>query len=127
MRDLRLSLLLLCLIVHIAVADDIGYQEPVKCAADSDCPASTCDISRGWVRSYCGAEGVCLTDVDNCNDQVSCTIDTCDPAKGCQHDTSQCGCTDDGQCYDWNPCTTDICLCAAFALSPWAYLTLPPQ
>ena len=100
----------LLLLGHIIAADDVGYREPVQCQSDSDCPAPTCDVTRGWVRSFCGADDTCQNEANDCNDHVSCTIDSCDPSKGCQHDTAKCGCTDDGQCYDWNPCTTDICL-----------------
>lgn len=112
MGSWRLSLLLASFfLLSVVRADAIGYQEPVSCRSDADCPPSSCDISRGWVRSFCGSENICQTDVDPCNDHVSCTFDSCDAVKGCQHDTSRCGCSDDGQCYDWNPCTTDICMC----------------
>lgn len=36
-----------------------------------------------------------------CNDDNECTVDFCDPTRGCVHSMTQCN--------DNNPCTTDLC------------------
>jgi hypothetical protein len=38
-----------------------------------------------------------------CSDDLACTLDSCDPAAGCQHEP------EDKQCGDGNPCTNDTC------------------
>ena len=39
----------------------------------------------------------------NCNDNVGCTIDSCDPASGCVHTPNN------ATCLDGNSCTSDVC------------------
>ena len=48
------------------------------------------------------SDGCQYTPVD-CDDGVSCTVDTCNPATGCVHTP------DDALCDDENPCTDDSC------------------
>ena len=52
----------------------------------------------------------------NCDDNISCTIDSCDEGIDltdnigqCIFDTSNCECINDTDCDDNNPCTDDIC------------------
>ena len=52
------------------------------------------------------ALGICMVDPDSilaCDDEVPCTIDSCDPQDGCLH------VPDDTACDDGNICTDDAC------------------
>lgn len=51
----------------------------------------------------CDAELDCVTDPKDCNDNVPCTIDTCDPVIGCLNGA------DNTQCNDGVDCTIDAC------------------
>ena len=83
------------------------------------------------------AKGDCFGAVISCEDQNPCTLDSCDPTKGCAHDKTLSSPCDDGDactikdvcnngacggtnvdptkpkatggCDDGNPCTTDLC------------------
>ena len=85
---------------------------------------SACTTGETCVKGSCGGTPI------SCDDQNSCTLDTCDPAKGCGHaaggDGTKCddgnGCTKGGgckagvciggtpvKCDDGDPCTNDSC------------------
>jgi cysteine-rich repeat protein len=51
----------------------------------------------------CDGNGNCIGDQISCDDQIDCTVDSCDPATGCIHTP------DDARCDDGNPCTRDSC------------------
>ena len=52
----------------------------------------------------CGA-GVCAGVALSCDDNLACSVDSCDEATGgCAFDKSGCGCQEDGDCDDGNPC-----------------------
>ncbi|MFH0874307.1 MAG: putative metal-binding motif-containing protein, partial [archaeon] len=65
----------------------------------------------------CDLTGGCLGGtLQNCNDNIDCTLDTCnegtdisDNLGNCFHSTASCGCTKNADCNDNNPCTDDIC------------------
>ena len=74
-------------------------------------PAQTGPVSKG-VQNFevrTGLETICtfhdeLCWTGKCDDEIDCTVDTCDPGTGeCTHTP------DDTACHDTNPCTTDSC------------------
>ncbi len=89
------------------------------CGDDNPCTTDTCGPATGCVsapnanpcddHNACTsgdtcAGGACQPGAPNtCNDDVSCTIDTCDPTTGCAHTPN------DWPCVDGNPCTNDRC------------------
>ena len=95
----------------------------VNCDDNNPCTADTCHNTTGCSHGANNApcddgskcttgdackEGQCVGLADNltatCSDNNPCTLDTCDPAKGCLHSPLAIGC-DDG-----NPCTAgDLC------------------
>ncbi|NOZ02629.1 MAG: hypothetical protein GXP54_12165, partial [Deltaproteobacteria bacterium] len=84
---------------------------PVGCRHEpntSSCDdADPCALSKKCVLGLCTA-----TSIKNCDDQNTCTLDSCDPDTGqCQHaQIPQCGpCVIDSQCDDGNPCSVDGC------------------
>jgi hypothetical protein len=103
----------------------VGKCSPVKgicveCTTDDDCPDETkclsgkclegvscvpgeaaCDSSDNAV--ICNEVGTGYVEVEQCDDEISCTADTCDGAYGCEHKP------DNGMCDDGNDCTLDIC------------------
>lgn len=50
------------------------------------------------------SSGTCLGRAVTCGDLVDCTIDTCDPSRGCVFEPI------DARCEDDNPCTADTCV-----------------
>lgn len=87
------------------------------------CRASACVIEVADDNTYCDNGNACTQfdfctggecqdglDVD-CDDEDSCTEDTCDPVEGCLHALAPaCRCDGPGAvCNDDNPCTDDSC------------------
>jgi len=105
-------------------------QTALVCDDGNPCTADGCDPASGCVApnepngtacedgNACTLGDRCVAGactgvlVDACDDANECTIDTCDPASGCQHalDTAN-PCCGSGQnpCDDENPCTVDVC------------------
>jgi len=56
-----------------------------------DCGSSTVDCLNGFCDQ---AAGGCVVDGDDakCNDNISCSIDACEPGLGCTHSYAGCGC-----------------------------------
>ncbi len=121
-----------------SVCDPVnGCQVTAQCSRDTDCVGSACQTGScvGGKCSFnpcagnmkCCADGckACCGDADCNNDNIACTVDTCNGGV-CSHkaDNSQCPasaptcdpsnggciqCTTDAQCNDKNDCTTDTC------------------
>ncbi|MBN2361766.1 MAG: hypothetical protein JXR83_20105 [Deltaproteobacteria bacterium] len=65
--------------------------------------SGTCDDNSACTEGDTCIEGQCIGRPITCRDLVECTLDTCDPQRGCvfvpRHD----------QCGDGDPCTADVC------------------
>lgn len=78
-----------------------GCRERPQCVIDADCTDS--NLCNG--AEVCGDDGRCSNGEPlSCNDSISCTIDSCDPAQGCVHTL------DHQVCDDGSECTGDICI-----------------
>ena len=81
-------------------SDKLGgcYQLDAKDGTTCDADGTACTID--WCQS-----GKCTNKlVQNCDDGIACTTDSCNPVTGnCAHTA------DDSQCDDKNACTTDSC------------------
>ena len=120
--------------VGIPKAPEYVNVEQCPCAADGDCApyedGNVCNGTPACLEGDLG--GHCYIDpatVLDCNDDVECTVDTCNPATGCKNtpnlqpclDQASCtvdscdpelGCLnvpDDSKCDDGNPCTAGWC------------------
>ncbi|HVY29222.1 MAG TPA: MYXO-CTERM sorting domain-containing protein [Polyangiaceae bacterium] len=88
------------------------------CTDDSCVPATGCkfvnntadcsDNNLCTVTDKCDGNGSCKgSGAPNCDDHEACTTDSCDPARGCQHNAV----VDGGNCDDGNDCSTgDKCV-----------------
>lgn len=84
-----------------------------QCTEDSCDPAAGCkyvnntkpcdDGSACTTNDTCSAGSCKGGPAPDCNDTNACTVDSCDPGKGCQHVENL------SLCDDLNPCTDDIC------------------
>ncbi|MCA9516709.1 MAG: hypothetical protein KC635_17325 [Myxococcales bacterium] len=62
-------------------------------------PCTTDDVCTG---------GICAGTARDCDDNVACTLDACDPGAGsCVHDPAPCECQSDDDCDDHDDCTGD--------------------
>ncbi|MBI5496299.1 MAG: hypothetical protein HY904_14855 [Deltaproteobacteria bacterium] len=68
---------------------------PVAAACDDGDPCTVAD--------HCAA-GSCTGEALDCNDDIACTVDSCDGTLGCLHEPRA------ESCDDGNPCTADACL-----------------
>ncbi len=69
----------------------------------------------------CLSDGSCKGTPKVCDDDVACSLDTCDATTGqCLFDTSSCACLADEDCNDGNPCTADTCVDGGCAHDPQA-------
>ncbi|MCC6620012.1 MAG: C-type lectin domain-containing protein [Deltaproteobacteria bacterium] len=62
-----------------------------------------CNDGDPCTRDLVGADGLCTTEPETCDDNDACTTDSCDERDGCLHSRPK------GQCDDGVPCTTDSC------------------
>ncbi|MBM4395055.1 MAG: hypothetical protein FJ087_05140 [Deltaproteobacteria bacterium] len=71
----------------------------------SECGAATCTAGGGYVAPRRCKAAVCgpAPEAVSCDDGLACTVDSCDPLKGCSHLAV------DGDCDDGFACTTDVC------------------
>ena len=101
--------------------------DPLVCEVDSFCLVASCDPALGCVETPVGGacedgdactlgdtcvEGSCVPgDPPDCDDDNSCTTDSCHPLLGCDHVAVDSACCVDGlpACDDGNPCTQDDC------------------
>jgi hypothetical protein len=120
--------------------------QPLQCANANACTVDYCDPVEGCKHdplldgtscadgNPCNGDETCLRgncavgDTKDCDDHNLCTVDSCDPASGCQHEAlpdrtgcggGQCGSgtcfggecqfDDPAQCDDEDPCTQDWC------------------
>ncbi|MBL4818385.1 MAG: hypothetical protein JKY15_04020 [Deltaproteobacteria bacterium] len=75
-----------------------------SCVAPVACSTTSCNL----------ASGLCepIANDAACDDQISCTADSCSLTEGCLRDTFACECianTSDIRCDDSSPCTNDTC------------------
>ncbi|MFO0744750.1 MAG: hypothetical protein U1F43_03615 [Myxococcota bacterium] len=91
--------------------EEVWTPPPRKaCTVDADCGD---DDACTWDEK-CGSDGLCQFRILTCDDENSCTSDTCDSAVGCLFEPF-----DGGACDDGNPCTADVCIdggCTATAI-----------
>ncbi len=80
----------------------VGCRVPPECGIDADC--ANYNICNGikCVNGFCQQQAPL-----DCNDNITCTIDGCDPNSGCVHTP------DSGFCNDNDPCTEDTCVAGA--------------
>ncbi len=86
--------------------DVSGDVAAVSCTADNT--GATCDDKNACTGGDKCAAGACVGTAVDCSDGITCTDDSCDPAKGCVHKTK--GCVIAGVCLsagDVSP--TDAC------------------
>ena len=87
----------------------------LACVVPEDANSGTCQVDLATIPD-CDDEIDCTADIcepqvgcqntpddGGCDDGVDCTVDVCDPVEGCQSST------DDGGCDDGVPCTVDVC------------------
>ncbi len=109
-------------VAPVSATLDVEVRAPPPCAPRDPCESASFDPAMGeCVRSahpdgeacsdgsLCTEEdrcsaGVCVGRALSCVDSVACTVDTCDPARGCVFEPIHERCDDD------NPCTTDTCV-----------------
>ena len=75
------------IVVNVCCIDDfdgIGYQEPVQCEHQSDCPLPKCSTIGDWVSYYCSPDKICKKDVVECDDNVLCTVNQCRDESKCK-------------------------------------------
>lgn len=77
----------------------LGCVEPPECLVDADC--SDDDVCTGAER--CSNQKCTNGPPLDCNDLVSCTVDSCDPYSGCAN------LVDHLRCDDFIPCTGNVC------------------
>lgn len=94
-----------------------------KCGDDNPCTDDVCDLAVGCLNivtaglacsdgNPCTApdtckEGVCVSGpLDLCDDQIACTLDSCDVTAGCVHEAKN------DKCADNIACTVDVCVAA---------------
>ena len=88
---------------EVAVTPDVSLKPDVT--PDTGLPEMPCQPQC----SVCGADNGCgevCVHNDLCSDGLVCTMDHCDPEKGCVF------VTDHGLCDDSKPCTDDLCVSA---------------
>ncbi len=98
-----------CLPGDAVVCDDANPCTDDSCAPETGCvfinnDANDCSNDDACDGLESCVEGDCTPgDVPVCDDQVGCTVDSCDAQQGCQYLPS------DASCDDANPCTNDVC------------------
>ncbi|MCD6591217.1 MAG: hypothetical protein J7K72_04575, partial [Candidatus Aenigmarchaeota archaeon] len=73
-----------------------------ECETDCDC-ASYCENNVYYFGGFCQDDCTCGYTMEDCDDGITCTVDSCDPSSGCSHTP------DNTLCDDSNPCTVDKC------------------
>ena len=84
-----------------------------KCGAVASAAGKTCDADGSvCTKGDACAKGGCVAGAAVvCDDGNPCTIDACDPAKGCTHNNSAAGCdADDNLCTVGDQCQSGVCL-----------------
>ncbi|MDP6943115.1 MAG: hypothetical protein QF464_03105, partial [Myxococcota bacterium] len=81
------------------------------CVVTPRADGTTCDDGNPCVDTGACAQGTCIGQAVDCDDDDACTDDSCDPGSGCVYAYNE------GDCDDGNACTTgDVCIlgnCAA--------------
>jgi len=111
-----------CEIINVPVIDDGIPCTFDECDEDNDEVTNDPRDSECLDGDFCnGAESCSATlgcvdgAIPTCNDDVSCTVDSCsegtpgDNAGTCENDPAGCSCDEDSDCNDDNPCTDDVC------------------
>ncbi len=118
-----------CQIATCVVTQDVCSIESGTCRFEVDPACNSCDTSADCAEILCGAaeclggecvaaEGECQTDADCGVDELGCSTASCvQLGDGCgfvgvcvDTPTGACGCQDDVDCDDDNPCSTDLCM-----------------
>ncbi len=73
-----------------------------ECDAQNPCN-NKCISNVFYSNGQCQGDCTCYYSQQNCDDQIACTIDSCDPVTGCSHTP------DNSVCDDNDPCTIDVC------------------
>ena len=73
-----------------------------QCAQKPGPSGQACDDGDPCSNTSACSQGICAG-ASNCSDGVVCTLDSCDPVKGCVYTAS------DAKCADGNNCTSDAC------------------
>ncbi len=94
--------------VCVDCLDDADCTAAQFCTPLHECKPKVCQpgaiVCDGLAAAICAVNGAGLGPAIPCADQTDCTLDGCEPGKGCTHVPSNAGC-DDG-----NACTTgDLC------------------
>ncbi len=132
-----------------------GQTDETSCSDNNPCTIDSCDLSKGCSHAPADSlpcsdktactegdackNGACQPGPEvNCDDANPCTIETCDPIKGCQTKFSDGKACDDGDactkdeacssgacasgkpliCDDKNPCTADTCSAGECTATP---------
>ncbi len=82
--------------------------EVTQCSPIAVADATACDDGDACTMTDQCTSGVCGGAALDCDDEVSCTTDSC-VAGQCVHDSAACICLSDSDCNDGNPCTADSC------------------
>ncbi|MEW5847800.1 MAG: hypothetical protein AB2A00_03260 [Myxococcota bacterium] len=77
--------------------------------------ANTCDDGSACTTDDACAAGECMGFPRPCEDDISCTVDSCDEAVGCVHTSVDALCTNDG-----DPCTVEHCVAGRGCATQWA-------
>ena len=80
--------------------------DKVQCSAECDAQNlcnNKCVSNVFYSNGQCQNDCTCSYSQQSCDDQIACTIDSCDGTTGCSHTP------DNSLCDDSDPCTADIC------------------
>jgi hypothetical protein len=80
--------------------------DKVQCGAECDAQNlcnNKCVSNVFYADGQCQGDCTCSYSQQNCDDQIACTIDSCDPVTGCSHTP------DNSLCDDKDSCTIDTC------------------
>ena len=84
------------------------------CAHTGFMDATTCDDGNICTEGDVCKAATCVGPAKDCNDNSACTVDNCDPTKGCVYPSA---------CDDGNPCTIDSCQAGKCAVTNLADTT----
>jgi hypothetical protein len=94
--------------------DDGNICTTSACNGSGSCISSPndflCDDGVNCTSGDVCSGGACNGAPVQCDDTITCTLDTCDEPTGlCQFDNGQCECQADADCDDANSCTDEFC------------------
>jgi len=83
-------------------------------AAGAECVPGKIRCVDGPAMQICNGDGAAWLPEEACDDDVECTVDSCDEDDGCVYSP------DDAQCMDGNDCTIDACLPEDGCVNEWS-------